>query len=128
MFELVAYKNRSNSFQGSLFEADGSTGIALAGADKVRFKLGTRGNTPTLDLLSGSTTALGSTVVIDQTASPAQYTVLLSQGDLDLIEPSIYDAEVIVVDDSEDAAVETKHVEHGAVHILGIMGGDIGLT
>ena len=133
-FEVIAYRNRTIDFQGSLFQADGTTGIALQATDVVRFKMG-RGDAavPDLDLkgsqASPSPTPNGSGVTVDQITSPAQYTVRLAQGDLTSLAPGTYDAEVGVVDDSETAPVDAfKPVEVGVVHVIGQMAGDVGKT
>ena len=129
MFAITAYKKRTTDYQGSLFETDGTTGIALAATDVVRFKAG-RGNAaaPDFDLASGTVEALGSTVTIDSIVSPAQYTVRLAESDVDTLTPGTYDCEISVADDSETAPANALlHVERGVLHIIDMLGGDVGL-
>lgn len=132
-FEIIAPKSRTTDYSGSLYQADGTTPVVLAAADVVRFKLGRGvGATPLLDLTQ-SATANGSVVTVTSrgvaATSPATYTVRLAQADLASIFAGAYDAEVSVVIDAETAPADAiKHVEIGVAHIVGMPGGNQGLS
>ena len=131
-FQILSEKGRTVDFSISLYENDGTTSVTLAATDVVRFKMGRRdGVKPDLDLLSGVVTANGSTVTIDETGtSPvASVTVRMAQADTSGLIAGMYDAEVLVVDDSETAPANAiKHFERGTVSMQESLGGSIGLT
>lgn len=127
-FQLLAYRGRTKDYSVKLYEQDGVTAFTLAVTDVVRFKMSLGTGLPVLDLRSGAATAFGSKVTVTA-VSPAEAVVRLAQGDLALLEPGVYDAEVIVVDDSETAPADAaKCVEIGVVCIIPTAGGDLGLT
>ena len=131
-FEAFAEKNRTLDLTVTLTENDGTTSVTLAADDVVRFKMGRRpGALPDLDIDSAGATANGSKVTIDERGpSPAaSVTIRLAQGDTVNLVPTVYDAEVTVVDNSETAPVDAiKHAEFGTVHLEETLGGSIGLT
>lgn len=131
-FQILSEKGRTVDFAILLFEDDGTTSVTLAATDVVRFKMGRRdGTKPDLDLLSGVVTANGSTVTVDQTGtSPtAQVTVRMAQADTAGLIAGMYDANVLVVDNSETAPANAiKHFESGTVMLQESLGGSIDLT
>lgn len=133
MFELICNARRTKHFAGSLYESDGETGVALAATDAMRFKMGAAGKAPLIDILAGTANANGSLLTITDRTSPAAYTLRLAAADLTYdedaetgIAPGTYDAEIIVVDDSDSDAV--LHVEQGIVHVLPTMIGNVSLS
>lgn len=129
-FEWTIYQNRTTKRIVNLFESDGTTGVALAVTDVVRFKMGRRiGGTPDLDLDTVAPTANASGVDVVTSPAPAQVRVTLAQADLTSLVPGVYNAEVIVVDDSEPSPANAALVASiGVVNLIGSMAGDIGLT
>lgn len=130
-FEIVCTQDRTVSETITLYQEDGSTGIALAADDVVRFKMGRRtGSTPTLDLDTIAATANGSKCDVSSYDSPAMVTVTLAQDDLTSMMPGIYDAQVVVVDNSVVSPfVDPAYVaSNGIVSVLPGLGGDKGLT
>lgn len=126
---LSALQGRTRDFTLTLYEADGTTGVALAAEDVVRVKIGLRGATPLLDLDSVAATSNGSLVTITSIVAPAVCTLRLAQGDLSSLFPGAYDLEVSVVDDSETAPADAiKSATQGVLHVLPSMGGDVGTT
>lgn len=129
MFEITAYRTRTRDFQGSIFESDGTTRVVLAATDVVRFKAGRGTATPDIELRSGASTANGSTVTIENLNADPQYTVRLAQADLAALVAGIYDAEIMVVDDSATAPADAiLHVESGSLILLDTLGGNIDLS
>lgn len=126
-FATTLTKGRTSYDTITLFESDGTTGVALAATDVVRFKMyGRDGSTPYLDIDSAADSANGSGITVDQLASAAVATLKIAQGDTASLVPGVYRAEIIVVDDSDsDFAL---HVESGVVYLLSSGGGDIGLS
>jgi hypothetical protein len=99
----------------------------LGASDKLRFKLFRRDQaTPILDLLSGTATSSGSVLTITQTASAAEATLKVAQGDLASIVPGVYSAELSVVDHADSDLI--KDADEGIVTILASGGGSVGLT
>ena len=129
-FEWTIYQNRTAKRLVNLFESDGTTGVALASTDVVRFKMGRRiGSTPDLDLDTVAATTNKSGVDVVTSPAPARVRVTLAQADLTSLVPGVYNAEVIVIDDSEPSPADAALVASiGVVNIIGSMGGDIGLT
>lgn len=130
--EITLYQGRTTDYQFTIYEDDGSTEVALAATDVVRFKLWSREDaaSPNLDLDSVSATSSGSVVTVDQTTAPAKATVRVAQGDAsDLIPGLVYAGELSVVDDSETSPTDAiKHVQSCVVHVIGMPGGDVGKT
>lgn len=132
MFNVVAYAGRTKDFTVLIKTASGGY-LQLAATDTVRLKVG-RGSqtTPTLDILSGTATANGSSVTIDQrgdgSATHCQVTVRLAQGDTSSLLGE-YQAEVLVVDDSETAPADAvKAAEYGLINVIASMAGNVDLT
>jgi hypothetical protein len=125
-FELFFNRNRTSTQSITLEEADGN-GLTLGASDKLRFKLFRRDQaTPILDLLSGTATSSGSVLTITQTASAAEATLKVAQGDLASIVPGVYSAELSVVDHADSDLI--KDADEGIVTILASGGGSVGLT
>lgn len=121
-------RGRTADYTYTLYEADGSTGVALAASDVVRFKLYSGNNaTPILDIASGqSPTDAGSSVTITQISSPAQARIRIAQGDVSSLALGAYDAEIIVVDDSLTSPIDgALSAERGVVNIMASGGGNI---
>lgn len=129
-FELHQPRGRTRDHSISIYEADGSTVVTLAATDVVRVKIYSGNNeTPDLDLLSGESTANGSTVTIDNLSSVPQATLRIAQGDTSGWVLGVYEVSVIVVDDSEAAPVDAaKHAMSGLLYLTGTGGGGLGLT
>ena len=126
-FEIKCHANRTQDFTIALFENDGSTALTLEATDVVRVKVGQSGATPAIDIDSILATANGSVVTID-TLSPASVTLRLAQGDTTSLS-GLYDIEVNVVDDSEDAPEDAiKAAEYGALTVVASQLGDTGKT
>ena len=126
MFELSAHQGRTVAFQGRLYESDGTTVVALAADDVVRFKIGRGSAAPHLDVGSDAATADGSIVTIDDVGdedTAAQYTVTLNEDDLADVPAGTYDVELSVYDASEGVL---KLVEQGCMHVLAAMAGEVG--
>ena len=129
-FEQEVYRNRTRDFEFKIYEADGTTGVAIQTTDVVRCKLGRLGGgTPDLDLRSGAATANGSTVTITQTTAPATGLVRMAQGDTNLLPVGAYRAELMLVDDSETAPADAVKVfSTGVIHVIDQLGGGVGLV
>jgi hypothetical protein len=130
-FEVIVYQDRTGDYMGELFQKDYSPYV-LQPNDKVRFKVGRGQDIPLiLDLLDGSYTVNKSFVqvvsrgTLGPPAMPASYFVQFGQGDIAGITPGAYDAEVSVVR-AVDGLCDLA--EPGVVHIIGTMGGNLGLT
>jgi len=122
-FAIHVWNNRTRAFSTTLYESDGTTELALSAQDVVRFKIGSNGEAPLLDLCSSSAGPGGSAITF--TAGQGDCVVALREEDLQAaaIPPGAYDAEVSVYDDSEDAI---KSAECGVVHVHPSMLGDVG--
>ena len=118
---LTAYQNRTNDFTGTL-----STSVTLAVTDRLRFKMGRReAATPSLDLVEDTVTANGSRVDVTDATTKA-YSLRLAQGDLASLTTGVYDAELLLVDDSETAPADAIKVsDHGVLYLLPQMGGNV---
>jgi hypothetical protein len=126
MFELTILQTRTEDFSGTLLDSQGE-GVAIGETDALRFKLGRAGATPVLDL-NGTATAAGSVVTVTQRSAPASYSLRFAQGDTAGIDPGAYDAELLLVVDTETAPDNAaKLVECGIVHVLPSLGGSVGL-
>lgn len=130
-FEILAVKDRTTEYQGTIYQADGVTVYNLAASDKLRIKIGRQTGTPSLDMLSGTALSGGSLVTITDIGdanTPATYSLLLGQDDLGALNPGPYNIEVNVVDDSvADPADATKFVQFGVLNLLEGEGGNQGL-
>lgn len=115
---LIAYRNRTRTFQVSVKNAAGSE--VDFDNDVMRIKIGRDDQTPILDLDSVSGSTNGSTV---SGANPT--TVRLDKADLDIF-PQILNFEVGVVDDVDNNTF--KHAEKGVIAILPTQRGDVGAT
>jgi len=131
--EVIAVAGRTEDFTWSAYAADGATPVAFAASDKVRFKLARKaGDTPLLDLVSGSVTANGSTVSITDLGDvnadePATGGVRLAQADTDDFDGE-YHFELNLVDDSEtNPADAIKQICRGKIKFLKSQGGSLGL-
>ena len=131
-FEKTIYQNRTADLTFTLYQEDGTTGVAIAATDVVRFKLARGdGATPIIDADSVAASANGSVVTLATLTAPAVVDVRLAQEDLEAADlmPGAYRAEVVLVDDSETAPADAaKHVQSGIIHVVGTLGGDIGKT
>jgi len=128
-FEITAYANRTTDHTVTIKTATGGY-VQLEATDVVRFKAG-RGGAVVLDL-DQTATANGSKVTVDQVGNGssvhASVTVRLAQGDTSAL-TGIYDAEVLVVDDSETApANAVKVASYGVLGVVSSLDGDVGLT
>ncbi len=97
---VTAFKNRTSRERITILNADG-TAAAFAINDKVRVKIGKSGQTPILDIVSGTNLAGGSYVT---KANPC--ILELVQGDLSTIPPGIYDVEACVVDSVDHSRIK----------------------
>lgn len=129
-FELHQPRGRTRDHSITLYETDGSTGIVLSATDVVRVKVHSgNAQTPGLELLSGESTANGSTVTVVQLTAPANVTLRIAQADTTAWVLGVYEVEVIVVDDSETAPANAAlHALGGLLYLTGSGGGDLGLT
>ena len=128
-FVVTFHKGRTSDHTVTLFETNGTTALAIAVTDVVRFKMYRRdGDTPDLDIDSVAATANGSVVTVD-TTNPASVTLRIAQGDTSGLVPGAYRAEILVIDDSEtDPADAVKMAEMGIANVLSTGGGDVGLV
>lgn len=131
--EIHAVAGRTEDFNWSIYESNGTTAVAITGSDKVRFKLARKaGDTPLLDLVSGTVTANGSTVNITDLGDagadePASGNVRLGQEDTEDFSGK-YRFELNLVDDSETAPADAiKPICRGTIEFLPAQTGDIGL-
>ncbi len=131
--DQIAVAGRTEDFTWSAYGPDGATPVAFSASDKVRFKLARKaGDTPLLDLVSGTVTANGSTVSITDLGNvnddePATGGVRLAQADTDDFDGE-YHFELNLVDDSEtDPADAIKQICRGKIKFLKSQGGNLGL-
>lgn len=123
-FEIVAVRNRTINYSGTLYEADGTTAISVTAGSVARFKAWRRNNTtPNLDLDSVGATGSGSVLTI---SSAGAWTLKIAQGDTSDLVPGVYDAEISLVDAGDSNRI--KSAELGTLHILESGGGDISTT
>lgn len=123
-FEILAVRNRTISYSGTLYEADGTTAISVTASSVVRFKAGRRNSaTPSLDIDSVAATANGSVMTI---SSAGAYTLKIAQGDTTSLVPGVYDAEIALVDAGDSNRI--KSAELGTLHIIEALGGDVSTT
>ena len=125
--EIEAIAGRTVDYDAAIYEGDGRTALNIAADDKVRFKLAdTENGTPTLDIVSGTPTANGSTVTISGT-TPGTCTVRLAQGDTSTLSGTKY-WELILIDNSETSPADAaKTICYGTMVFKPSMGGSIGL-
>jgi hypothetical protein len=116
---ITAYKSRSSQESISIYANEtGATLFTLDTGDKVRVKVGRLGETPILDVISGTPLAGGTSVTAENPAS-----LTLDQDDLDDLTPGVYDIEVAVYDNS-DGRIKTAEV--GIFHLMNMQGGNLG--
>ena len=122
-FNIQARNKRTRDYTVTLYEADGSTELTLASDDVVRFKIGSDGATPVLDLSSIEPSGNDSSITF--TAGTGDCVIRLAQGDLAPLKGA-YDCEILVVDNSETApANAVKHAEYGVLFVHPTMQGDL---
>lgn len=124
-FLINTHQGRTRSWSGTIYQPDGTTAIVLQSTDVVRFKAGGNGDTPLIDLSSIEASENGSTLTF--TAGTGNYVLKLAQGDIAALSGA-YDAEISVVDDSENLPgdeKEIKHAENGVLFVHPTQGGEI---
>lgn len=125
-FQIATRQNRTRDFSVTLCESDGTTEISLAATDVVRLKVGANGSTtPAIDLSSIEASANGSTLTF--TAGTGDCVIRIAQGDVATLSGA-YDAEILVVDDSENLPgpeKAIKHAESGVLFVHPSQGGEI---
>jgi hypothetical protein len=114
---IVAHQNRTCREQIS-FYSSGSTLADLAASDKVRVKIGRSGQTPLLDIVSGTNLAGGSYVT---KANPAILELVGADLAASIIQPGIYDIEACVVDSTDSSRI--KLAEQGIFTLISTQGG-----
>jgi len=129
-FLMTVHRNRAVSFVGDLYKFDGTTQLVLAAGDYVRFKVGRfNAATPILDLISGTASANGSTLTIDDrgvaNSNPATYTVMITGPETTSWVPGLYDVEVLVVDSADSN--RTKLCETGVLSLEHQLAGNVGV-
>ncbi len=125
MFLINTHQNRTRSWTLTIYESDQATEVVLQADDVVRFKVGSNGETPLIDLSSIEASANGSTLTF--TVGTGQCTVKLAQGDVAALAGS-YDCEIGAVDDSENLPGEEKAFKHASSGVLFVhptQGGEI---
>jgi hypothetical protein len=123
-FQLIVGQNRTKEWTASIFEQDGVTPAVLVSGDYVRFKVSMGTGLPLLDLVSGTVTSHGSTVVIES-LFPASVQVKIAQGDTEDWAASVYDAELGIVDAVDSNYFKTAMI--GTVVVVATAGGNIGV-
>lgn len=113
----VLFRRRTAAFEVTIYNEAGTIVPFDAAVDKFRVKIGRAGSTPILDLVSGTTTASGSTVAA---ANPSG--IKIDQSDIN-VTPGIYDIEAAIVDNSD--ADRIKIGDKGIVLIVDTANGDI---
>ena len=94
----------------------------------MRLKIGRGEVLELLEVTSIAATANGSVITINDITAPAEYSILLAQGDLLTLPAGTYDAELLLVDDSETSPDNAaKTIDTGAFHVIGVMPGYVGL-
>lgn len=124
-FLISTHQNRTRTWSGVLYESNGTTAVVLSAQDVVRFKVGGNGSTPLIDLSSIEASENGSTLTF--TAGTGSYVLKIAQGDVAALSGA-YDAEILVVDDSENLPgdeKEIKHAESGVLFVHPTQGGEI---
>ena len=122
-FEIRTHQRRTRDFTVTLYEADGTTELTLAANDVVRFKIGSDGAVPLLDLSSIEASGNGSSLTF--TAGTGNCVVRLAGGDVANLKGA-YDCEILVVDNSETAPPDAaKHAEYGVLFVHPTMQGDL---
>ena len=116
-FTLTVYRNRTVANTVTLYQADGTTGVALVSGDKVRLKAYRRnGATPVLDMVSGAALSGGSSITITSLTSPATATVTFDQDDTTSLDPGTYSCEILVMDSADGSRI--KHAQQGILYLL----------
>lgn len=131
--DVIVVAGRTEDFEWSAFQTDGRTAVVFEAGDKVRFKLARKPDgAPVVDLLSGTPTAGGSSVVITELGDagdnePASGTVRLAQADTVDFEGD-YHFELNLVDSGEsNPANAIKQFLRGKMTFLPSQGGNVGL-
>lgn len=121
-FQLIVGQNRTKEWTASIFEQDGVTPAVLVSGDYVRFKVSMGTGLPLLDLVSGTVTPNGSTIIVES-LSPASVQVKIAQGDTEDWAASVYDAELGIVDAVDSNYFKTAMI--GTVVVVATAGGNI---
>lgn len=127
-FEVVIYQGRTTQYVFTIKNAAGTVVPISDQGDVVRFKIGRGINaTPALDLNSVDETAGGSVCSISD-YDAGQVTVTVSETDAATLDIGIYDAELILVDESISSPIvdPTLVATLGIVHVIRTMGGNTG--
>lgn len=114
-FAIYHRQGRSAEYTITLYLADGSTAFNLAANDQVLFKIGRNSDSPDLEIDSDSDTANGSGMTF--TAGQNTVNLTLAEGDAAGLETGAHDADIVVVDASEDSSVRERHAQSGMVFI-----------
>lgn len=130
-FHIITHTNRTRDFAGTLYEEDGTTRIALSALDVVRFKVGSHGDGPLLEIDSNEATENGSLIrfTVGGGDTAGNYTMRIAQGDAAELGAGVFDCEISVVEEDEsDAPNEAiKTAEQGCLSILAAMSGTLDL-
>ena len=130
--ELTIFQNRSTDHKAiAIVEPDGTTTIAIAATDKIRFKMGRNdGKALILDLLDGTANANGSKVTrtsLDDAAGVID--IRFGQADIAALTPGIYRGDLMVIDDSEtEPANAAKPAQSFVIYVIAGFGGSLGLS
>jgi hypothetical protein len=131
MLQLTIYLSRTADYDIALYEQDGTTPASIAATDTVRLKIGRGDSTPLLDIRSGVALAGGSILSITAVgdgSTPANVRLHVAQGDLSAIPPGVYDFEVDLVDDSEEAPENgIKIITQGIAYMRRTLAGGVSL-
>ena len=126
MTQLHGHNQRKFDYNFSILDSDDAI-IAPGTNDKVRVKIGRRcgaTQTPTIDLLSGTASANGSTLTKDG-AGAGIHELRIVQADMALLNPGVYTFEALLVDNADSQAA--KHANHEVFTVEGTMAGSLGL-
>ena len=120
MLQVTAYKRRTSDEEISFWANAAQTVLATidGAADKVRVKVGRPGETPLLDIVSGTPLGGGSSVTA---TNPA--TVRFHQTDLAALTPAIYEIAASIVDASDSGVI--KHAYSGTFNLLDTQTGGV---
>lgn len=128
-FEIIAYCGRTCDFTVTLYQVDGATPADFITGDTVRVKIGRQNAAaPLLDLSSDGATANGSSVTASNGSDVVQ--LRLAQADTASALPGAYEIEITVVDNNDtkvNGAPPIKSAAWGTVHLIGSLGGGVGL-
>lgn len=131
-FEITVYRGRTSTHVFTLYEDDGTTGIALSETDDIaRFKFGRRNtSTPDLDIDSIDKLANGSRLSISKFTSPAEVTLTIAQDDTSSLIPGVYTGDLSVIKGlvTSPIADPILTVSKGIVYVMGTLAGDTGTS